>query len=76
MPEASLLQAEMDAKNGKTFEARQLLQILIGDLNAAIGCGLCTRLFEQKFHNRKGKENETSTCSWKLEDEQERCGGA
>jgi serine/threonine protein kinase len=35
MPEASLLQAEMDAKNGKTFEARQLLQILIGDLNAA-----------------------------------------
>ena len=35
MPEASLLQAEMDAKNGKTFEAKQLLQILIGDLNAA-----------------------------------------
>jgi hypothetical protein len=35
MPEASLLQAEIDAKNGKTFEAKQLLQILIGDLNAA-----------------------------------------
>jgi hypothetical protein len=35
MPEASLLQAELDAKNGKTFEAKQLLQILIGDLNAA-----------------------------------------
>ncbi len=35
MPEASLLQAEVDAKNGKTFEAKQLLQILIGDLNAA-----------------------------------------
>jgi hypothetical protein len=25
----------MDAKNGKTFETKQLLQILIGDLNAA-----------------------------------------
>jgi thioredoxin-like negative regulator of GroEL len=35
MPEASLLQAEMDAKNGKTFEAKQLLQILVGDLNTA-----------------------------------------
>jgi serine/threonine protein kinase len=35
MPEASLLQAEMDAKAGKTFEAKQLLQILVGDLNAA-----------------------------------------
>ena len=35
MPEASLLQAEVDAKQGKTFEAKQLLQILIGDLNAA-----------------------------------------
>ena len=35
MPEASLLQAEIDAKQGKTFAAKQLLQILIGDLNAA-----------------------------------------
>ena len=35
MPEASLLQAEVDAKQGKTFESKQLLQILIGDLNAA-----------------------------------------
>ena len=35
MPEASLLQAEIDAKNGKTFEAKLLLQTLIGDLNAA-----------------------------------------
>jgi len=34
MPEASLLQAEVDAKDGKTFQAKQLLQILIGDLNA------------------------------------------
>jgi len=34
MPEASLLQAEIDARDGKTFEAKQLLQILIGDLNA------------------------------------------
>ena len=35
MPEASLLQAEIDAKQGKTFAAKLLLQILIGDLNAA-----------------------------------------
>ncbi len=33
MPEASLLQAEMDAKEGKTFEAKQLLNILLADLN-------------------------------------------
>jgi serine/threonine protein kinase len=35
MQEASLLQAEIDAKAGKTFEAKQLLQVLVGDLNAA-----------------------------------------
>ena len=35
MPEASLLQAEIDAKQGRTFAAKQLLQILVGDLNAA-----------------------------------------
>jgi tRNA A-37 threonylcarbamoyl transferase component Bud32 len=34
MPEASLLQAEMDAKAGKTFDAKQLLTILVADLNA------------------------------------------
>jgi len=32
MPEASLLQAEMDAKEGKTFEAKQILNILMADL--------------------------------------------
>ncbi|HVO32770.1 MAG TPA: protein kinase [Elusimicrobiota bacterium] len=35
MPEATLLEAEVSAKNGKTFAAKQLLQILVGDLNAA-----------------------------------------
>jgi hypothetical protein len=34
MPEASLLQSEMDARDGKTFEAKQLLTILVSDLNA------------------------------------------
>ncbi|HUH97967.1 MAG TPA: serine/threonine-protein kinase [Anaerolineales bacterium] len=34
MPEASLLQAEVDAKDGKTFQAKLVLQTLIGDLNA------------------------------------------
>lgn len=33
MPEASLLEAEMDAKEGKTFDAKQLLNILLADLN-------------------------------------------
>jgi hypothetical protein len=33
MPEASLLEAEMDANEGKTFEAKQLLNILIGSLD-------------------------------------------
>jgi tetratricopeptide (TPR) repeat protein len=33
MPEASLLEAEMDATEGKTFEAKQILNILLADLN-------------------------------------------
>ena len=33
MPEASLLEAEMDATEGKTFEAKQTLNILLADLN-------------------------------------------
>jgi Flp pilus assembly protein TadD len=33
MPEASLLQAEMDANEGRTFEAKQILNILLADLN-------------------------------------------
>ncbi len=33
MPEASLLEAEMDAKEGKTFDAKQILNILLADLN-------------------------------------------
>ncbi len=33
MPEASLLQAEMDANEGKTFDAKQILNILLADLN-------------------------------------------
>ncbi|MGZ6347104.1 MAG: serine/threonine protein kinase [Anaerolineales bacterium] len=33
MPEASLLGAEMDAKEGKTFDAKQILNILLADLN-------------------------------------------
>lgn len=32
MAEASLLQAEMDANEGKTFEAKQILNILLADL--------------------------------------------
>ena len=33
MPEASLLEAEMDANEGKTFDAKQVLNILLADLN-------------------------------------------
>lgn len=33
MPEASMLTAEMDAMEGKTFEAKQILNILLADLN-------------------------------------------
>ncbi len=33
MPEASLLEAEMDANEGKTFDAKQILNILLADLN-------------------------------------------
>ncbi len=33
MAEASLLQAEMDANEGKTFDAKQILNILLADLN-------------------------------------------
>jgi tetratricopeptide (TPR) repeat protein len=33
MAEASLLEAEMDATEGKTFEAKQILNILFADLN-------------------------------------------
>ena len=33
MAEASLLEAEMDAAEGKTFEAKQILNILLADLN-------------------------------------------
>jgi serine/threonine protein kinase len=33
MPEAALLGAEMNAKEGKTFEAKQSLNILLADLN-------------------------------------------
>ena len=32
-PEAALLEAEMDAKEGKTFDAKQILGILLADLN-------------------------------------------
>jgi len=32
MAEASLLQAEMDANEGKTFQAKQTLLILVADL--------------------------------------------
>jgi hypothetical protein len=32
MAEATLVQAEMDAVEGKTFEAKQLLNILLADL--------------------------------------------
>ncbi len=34
MVEASLLEAEMDANEGKTFDAKQILNILIGDLSS------------------------------------------
>jgi hypothetical protein len=33
MAEASLLEAEMDANEGKTFDAKQILNILLADLN-------------------------------------------
>jgi serine/threonine protein kinase len=33
MPEASLLEAEMDSNEGKTFDAKQILNILLADLN-------------------------------------------
>ncbi len=33
MAEASLLEAEMDATEGKSFEAKQILNILLADLN-------------------------------------------
>ena len=33
MPEASLLEAEMDANEGRTFDAKQILNILLADLN-------------------------------------------
>jgi hypothetical protein len=33
MAEASLLEAEMDAKEGKSFEAKRILNILLADLN-------------------------------------------
>jgi tetratricopeptide (TPR) repeat protein len=33
MPEAALLEAEMDAQEGKTFDAKQILQILLANLN-------------------------------------------
>ena len=33
MPEASLLEAEMDANEGKSFDAKQILNILIGSLD-------------------------------------------
>jgi hypothetical protein len=33
MAEASLLEAEMDATEGKSFEAKQILNILFADLN-------------------------------------------
>ncbi len=33
MPEASLLEAEMDANEGKTADAKRILNILLGDLN-------------------------------------------
>jgi serine/threonine protein kinase len=33
MPEATLLQAEMDAKEGKSFQAKQSLNILLSNLN-------------------------------------------
>jgi serine/threonine protein kinase len=33
MPEAALLEAEMDAQEGKTFDAKQILTILLANLN-------------------------------------------
>jgi tRNA A-37 threonylcarbamoyl transferase component Bud32/tetratricopeptide (TPR) repeat protein len=49
MPEASLLEAEMDATEGKTFEAKQILNILLADLNTPDWVGEMAQTLSNKI---------------------------